>query len=783
MTDEAARTTRATWAATGVAATMVAQVVASRALRDGFFLSEFAPSALPSMVVSAAVFSVVVLVATTRVLRQVAPARCLPWLFAVNAALFVVDWALCQAIPGVAAVTLYLHVMSVAGLVISSFWSVINERFDPHTAKQLIGRIGGGASLGGVVGGVAAWASASFVDIPTMLLMLALLNAACALGAKRIGSGAHESTRAAAPESAMRAFRDTPYLWHLALLVILCSFFQTTYDYVLKATAAERYTSSSELVSFFGLFYMCMSVMTFVVQNGLVRRSLEKLGIVVTAGLLPGIGAALGALSLFFPGLPAASLARGGIGVTENSLFRSGYELLYTPILPEKKRPAKPVSDVGGDMLGKMLGGGAAFVILQVAPGSAIGLLVFLGISAALAGILVTRWLHHGYVSSLATSLRSGGPNIEGMEAIDATTHLTILETVAAIADSRGPEEPKRKLDRHADPGVGRTLFLDRLDGEASAGGLASKSGTPNAKPFRPPPLPEITPLELDATTTAIVHLRSGDPVRIRRVLADMSPLPPELVRHVVPLLANDEVSAAAFEALRRVAPANTGLLLDAVRQSRTDLPARRQLCEVFARLPTQRCARGLVDLLEDSDFELRLRAAASLLSIHRLNSALSIPREVIFRSAAEEAAECGRRWVRRAALDSRVSEIPPLESRQGRRVVQGMSYVWTLMFIVLEEEPFGLAIQALAEPGSAQRGTGLEYLEHVLPGNLLRALTPLLREPDVVADSTRPHVAILSELMSHRRRSEGDLVTLRQHIDSLRAQRSRTGSSGPAPA
>jgi hypothetical protein len=467
--------------------------------------------------------------------------------------------------------------------------------------------------------------------------------------------------------------------------------------------------------------------------------------------------------------------------VTENSLFRSGYELLYTPILPEKKRPAKPVSDVGGDMVGKALGAGVAFVILQVAPGSANGLLVFLGMSAGLAGILVTRWLHHGYVSSLAESLRSGGPNLEGLETVDATTRLAVLETLAAIDESREPERAQRERDERPDPGVGRTLFLERLEEESPAG-LVPMSATPSAEPFRPPPLPEIVPSELDATTTAIVHLRSRDPVRIRRVLAATSPLPPELVRHVVRLLSNDEVSADAFEGLRRIAPANTGLLLDAVRQSRTDLPARRQLCELLARLPTQRCARGLVDLLEDPDFELRLRAAASLLAIHRSNSALVIPREVIFRSAVEEAAASRRRWASRAALDGRVSEIAPLESRQGRRVVEGMSYVWTLMFIVLEAEPFGLAIQALAEHGSAQRGTGLEYLEHVLPGNLLHALSPLLAEPELVADSTRPHAAILSELMSHRQQSDGDVATLRRHIDALRANRPRAGSSDLAP-
>ena len=46
---------------------------------------------------------------------------------------------------------------STGALVISGFWSVVNERFDPHSAKGMVSRIGTGATVGGVVGGLVAW--------------------------------------------------------------------------------------------------------------------------------------------------------------------------------------------------------------------------------------------------------------------------------------------------------------------------------------------------------------------------------------------------------------------------------------------------------------------------------------------------------------------------------------------------------------------------------------------------------------------------------------------------
>ena len=49
---------------------------------------------------------------------------------------------------------------------------------------------------------------------------------------------------------------------------------------------------------------------------------------------------------------------RGGESVFRGSLFRTGYEIFYTPIPPDEKRAAKSIIDVGFDRLGDALGGG-----------------------------------------------------------------------------------------------------------------------------------------------------------------------------------------------------------------------------------------------------------------------------------------------------------------------------------------------------------------------------------------------------------------------------------------
>jgi hypothetical protein len=683
--------------------------------------------------------------------------------------------------PKVAAIALYLHTMSLSAVVVSAFWSVVNERFDPHTAKQLIGRIGGGATFGGVLGGVAVWFGASALDIPTMIAVLGLLNLLCAAGALQIGSG--DSVRAASDDetaaSAVAIFRESPYLRSLFLLVALGAFGQTVYDYVFKAGAAAYFDTGAELVSFFALFHLGVGVLTFLVQNLIAKRSLERYGLAVTVSTLPVSSAALGFTALLFPGFPSAISMRAGIGIVENSLFRSGYELLYTPVLPEKKRPTKPLIDVGGDKGGTALGGGFALLIIGVFPAFTAPLLIFAGIAASLASLYVARKLHHGYVSSLAERLRVGTLAVGDVPVDDATTRLTVMDTMIAL------ERPVGGSDSTAashDPieGVDPDDIRERLVTH-SASRNAQEDGRPirEPRPFTVPPARTLASDEIDATLVAIADLRSGETERILATLIAHNPVPRELVAHIIPTLGDADVGAAAADALRRVAPVYTGAFIDAVLRSRTPLPVRRRLCEILGRLPTQRSANGLIELLGDPNFELRFHAAANLLAVHRSNDKLRISRELLFGIAEREAADCRRRWRSQIALDRRLTRTVAVESSAGKRVVRGMTFIATLLLTLLEEKPLQLAIRALANDQTGHRGTGLEYLENVLPAPLLAELRPLLSDSRLTAAGQRSRSSVLAEIVGDTASGPVDFAALRAHIDAAR----RSSSEAPAKA
>ena len=80
----------------------------------------------------------------------------------------------------------------------------MNERFDPHTARRVMGDITLGASLGGVAGGMLAWAVSGLVPVATMLAVMAAFNVVCLLALSRLGPG---ERRAWTPASAARPGR------------------------------------------------------------------------------------------------------------------------------------------------------------------------------------------------------------------------------------------------------------------------------------------------------------------------------------------------------------------------------------------------------------------------------------------------------------------------------------------------------------------------------------------------------------------------------------------------
>ena len=400
----------ATTSAILTAVLVIASQIAGKAARDAIFLSNYAIEDLPLMIMAAAGVSIVMVLLSARLMVRIGPIRLIPATFLVSAATLLGIWGLMYVNVRVSAILLYLHLAAFGVVLISGFWSLVNERFDPHTAKKTISRIVAGATFGGLIGGVLAERLAAMVDVAVILPVLAGLQILCAWKSRDLAlqSSIDSQPEDRKPEKKRSSWsilgRET-YLRNLAIIVLTCTVAAALLDYVYKAYATERFGNPEALTRFFAWYYMGVGLITFGVQTLLSRRSLEKLGLGGTVAALP-FAVAAGTIGVIFaPHLFTATAARFSEAVLRNSLFRSAYELFFVPIPAGEKRATKTMIDVGFDRLGDAMGAGLVKLVLVAAPLLAIRLLLIIAAVLAGVGLLVSAFLKRGYVKALEKSL------------------------------------------------------------------------------------------------------------------------------------------------------------------------------------------------------------------------------------------------------------------------------------------------------------------------------------------------------------------------------------------
>jgi hypothetical protein len=617
--------------------------------------------------------------------------------------------------------------MGVFGAVlISGFWSVVNERFDPYTAKQTIVRIGAAATLGGLLGGLLAGRVADAIDVRAMLLVLGLLHVLCGLGVRAIGEGRRPAGVAAdlGLLPGLQLLRQQRYLQWMGALMVLVAVLAALLDYAMKAQASQRYTQSEDLVGFFGQFYAGVGVATFLVQWLLGPRLLKRFGIGPVLALMPGVTVFAGLLGAGVGRLWATTAIRAAQMVAVNSLFRSAFELLYTPLPPLTKRPTKAIIDVASDRLGDVVGSGILLALLAVVPALSASAVVIVAVVVALLALVATLRLHRGYVEQLAASLRDGAISLAAEEVVDATTRHTLAELTAASE---------------------RELLAAKIRQMKQ-----QRAGGDETPPERGAEADDIAPDPAAARlAAAVAALCSGDEQAIRRCLAGNF-MDVRLVPCLLPLLAHDALAGDVRMELRWMAPRFIGTLADALLDPDLPLAARQRVPSVLEVTHNPRAVEALMSGLEDEEFNVRYSSARALARMHARDASIVIDATRVIEAVERELAVDERAWISRELryeVDLR-SEGGELADVDDPRMNVSMEHVFTLLGLVLDRQALRLALRAVASRDRTLRGTALEYLENVLPEEVRRDLWPWLGETiEGGMRSNRPSNALVEDL------------------------------------
>lgn len=675
-----------------VAGLMMAWQLAAKTTRDSLFLAVFPPTALPPAIGAAAVCSIIVAIFSTKLLHRFGPYRLIPAGFLLGSGLHVAEWMLLSSFPGPVAAFLYVHILALGPVMLSGFWALASERFDPREARRRYGQITAFGTLGSLAGGVMADRVATLSSTADLLILLAALQLACSLALFRFAP-AHAAEKSHDVPSFPEMISGAPYLVGLAAFVLLVSMSAAGLDYLFRARAVADFGKGAGLTRFFNFFYTGISVATFAVQAGLSRIWLKRFGPGGTVSVLPVAVTGASLVSLFVPG--AIMISRGLEQLLRGSLYRSGYELFYTPMPAAERRSVKAVIDIGADRLGEGLAAAAIQLFLVFPEASVRFILAAVAVWSGVAAWLAFR-LDRAYVAVLEKGLMRQTVTIRPEDAEDAVTRSIVLRSSSSIS------------------------------------GLEAGRPAPDAHPIHPS----------DVTLRRLAELRSSDPLRARAALHAIDLRDPLLIPQVIELLGRDETARAAHDVLARAVDQIAGQLADRLADPAENEKVRRRIPRVLSASKNPLASQGLFRQLRDERFEIRQRCARALEKMVQERPEYRPQSAAIFEIVETELAASRGVLPKRSAGASAGpaaddADFQLVDEVLRERASQVMLHISTLLALVLPQQSIRLAFRAMHTEDAKLRGVALEYLDSVLPKALREQLAAQIEGPVVRSEKS----------------------------------------------
>lgn len=700
-------------AATACAAVVLASQLAGKAARDAIFLQQFPVTNLPALLAVSSALAIGATFLFARRLSRGVPVRVVQTANVASALVLVLEWILLEYVPRPVAVIIYMHQSLLGPILVSGFWSVVSESFDPRSARRVLGTIATGATVGAVIGAVIAERVAAIAGTHALLPTIAGLQLFAAWRLAAVGRSAQARSEPERP--AVREFADkmarVSLLRRLALVTVIVTVAAAMIDYLFKA-AVSRSVQSDDLARVFATFHGVVGVLTAVVQWLLGRWALQTFGLARTLATLPGAVIVFGVTAMIAPGIGTFVALRGAENVLRHSLYREAYEVFYTPLLTNDRRATKTVIDVGLERFGDVLGGLTVLAILVIAmPATTVLLLGAIVLSAL--GMIVALKAQQSYVEALERSLLA-----RSLENDDANAGTSRRRRGRVTGRHHGSDRPPRRVQ------VGRWRFARA----------------------RPPPIDRPQP---ESSLDRITELACGDADRIRRALAS-PPLSHAAVGYAIPLLGRVDVSDAASTALAAVARSCTGQLVDALRDPQLPVVVRRRLPRLIARAGGDLARTGLLAALADPELDVRYAAAQALAELHERQPEIVFDPALIFDGVRRELSIEAALWKARQAAAFQAANpaahaAPPRGPVPLSRAVQ---HVATLLALALPAEPIHTAFHGLWSDDASLRGVALEYLDNVLPDDIRELMWILLAIEAPPPGARRPIEDVLTDLL-----------------------------------
>lgn len=419
------------------------------------FISSLGADNLPWVQFGAGMLIGVLMQGYTRAIAAVPRRWTIPVTQAGMIVLLVTFWVLFTQVGSEwVSVGFYLFGLILGILLISQFWTLANDIYDPRQAKRLFGLIGGGSSLGGATGAALTAGLVKSLGTTTMLLVSAGIMFICLLIVVRIirtneRAGQSDASKTGEEEGvgggeALALLRGSRHLQIIALVITFAAIGAAIIEQQLNMATAEAkgQANTDSITAFLAEITVYLSLIGLFIQVALTSRIHRLLGIGFALLILPVSLGASGLLMLSVGALWTSGLARVLDTSLRYTVDKTTREILFLPLPADVKYRAKPFIDVTVDRLSK---GAGALLILVLIKDWGLALtwrqLSYASLAIMALWIFFALRARKEYMAAFRRSILQ-----QDMKAGEIRLETADLSTIEALVEELGHHDPKRVI-------------------------------------------------------------------------------------------------------------------------------------------------------------------------------------------------------------------------------------------------------------------------------------------------------------------------------------------------
>ena len=354
------------------------------------------------------------------------------------------------------AIGVYLFRLILGVLLMSQFWSLANNVYDPRQATRFFAFIGVGATLGAAIASAVVELTIQRVGPDILLLVSAVLIGGCAaivttvlrrsedIGVEDLTSAGE--TKGGAWNEAWRMLRESKHLQVIAIVIALAamgaSLIEQQLFMAIDEAAAEGQGRAADITTRLARVQIYTSLAGLVIQLWLTTRIHRYLGIGVALLLLPITLGGTAVAILLSGALWSSILARSVDTSLRYSVDKTTREILFMPLPSELKIRAKPFVDVTVDRLAKSAVSILILVLIKPNPwgfGLSWPHLSFASLTLLVLWIFMSVQARKGYVAAFRRGIeqRDVQPTQMRLDVADLSTVETLVEELAHPDEGR----------------------------------------------------------------------------------------------------------------------------------------------------------------------------------------------------------------------------------------------------------------------------------------------------------------------------------------------------------